>query len=802
MNKFLLLFSILTLSFTSLYAQYSVKGEVVDSVGTGEAFATIRIFKSDNKAKPVRLGTTDANGIFSQSVIEPGKYSISISSVGKTTLDKEFEISKGKLTFDFGKLVIKDAATSLGEVTVTAQRPLIKQEIDRLSYDVQADDESKTSTIFDMLKKVPYVTVDGQENIKVKGSSDFKIYKNGKPNTSWEKNPKDVLKSIPASMIKRIEVITEPGAKYDAEGVGGILNIITTDNSSLAGVVGSVNASLGNYWNPQIGGYLMTQFGKFTTSINYGYSKFGNKDEVYRSITESNYVKSGSKSMSNLESRNPGYIHYGNIEASYEIDTLNLVTMSFGGYFYNINTSSLSDEKMFANNGDLTYSYTSYSFAPKYRYFDFNGKIDYQHLTSHKDETITLSYLLSTTNQTNNTRTEYSDLVNFPLDYEWQTYDNKLKFFEHTFQFDWTRPFAKIHKIEMGAKYILRTNNSQTNQSFSKGDDKNTDFSHTTHVGAMYGEYSVNTTHWGARAGLRYELSRLNGKFNDNSAPNFGSTLNDVVPTLSVNYKINDANSFKLNYSTRIRRPGIAYLNPAVTSSPYSVSYGNPNLKSVRINSGSLSYSLIKPKIILTQSASFSITDKLLQSVKTVENDVTYSTYENAGKYRSLRFSTYLQWTITPKTSAMLNGSINYNKYANDNLGLTNSGWSWNAFARITQELPFKINASLYLSRYNWGINDVYDDAGNSQWDYSVYLRRSFLKENRLSVSAGFSNLFFTKYATSRSNTINGDLRGTNTNWYPHRRFNISISYRFGSLKASVKKANKTIENEDLQGRK
>ena len=109
-------------------------------------------------------------------------------------------------------------STELEGVTVKAQRQLIRQEIDRVGYDVQADEESKTQTVMDMLRKVPMVTVDGEDNIKVKGNSSFKIYKNGHLDPSLTQNAKEILKSMPASMVKRIEVITDPGAREDAEG--------------------------------------------------------------------------------------------------------------------------------------------------------------------------------------------------------------------------------------------------------------------------------------------------------------------------------------------------------------------------------------------------------------------------------------------------------------------------------------------------------------------------------------------------------------------------------------------------------
>ena len=144
-------------------------------------------------------------------------------------------------------------------VTVKAQRQLIKQDIDRIGYDVQADEESKTQTVLDMLRKVPMVTVDGEDNIKVKGNSSFKIYKNGHLDPSLTQNAKEILKSMPASMVKRIEVITDPGAREDAEGVNAILNIVMMDGRSFNGVTGGVNLSYSTTKAPSISGNMTSK---------------------------------------------------------------------------------------------------------------------------------------------------------------------------------------------------------------------------------------------------------------------------------------------------------------------------------------------------------------------------------------------------------------------------------------------------------------------------------------------------------------------------------------------------------------
>ena len=802
-NRFIIFIAITAIGIAQAYAQFGVKGTVADSTGTGEAYATIRIYTATDTAKAVRLGTTDADGRFSQSLPAAGSYTLNITSVGKSPLCRNFELTAAKPIADLDTLTISDAGTMLGEVQVVAQRPLVKTEIDRISYDIQADEESKTNTIFEMLKKVPRVTVDGEDNIKVDGSSDFKIFKNGRPNSSWSSNPKEVLKSIPASMIKRIEVITEPGAKYDAEGVSGILNIVTMDNTSMQGVLGSIGAGVNDLGEANGYTYLTTQAGKLTTTVNYGYNRMSKASSSSTNETYRHFNNSGNDIFENIASTSNGYIHYGNIESSLDIDTLNLVTLSFGGYYYKFDVNSMSDTWMSNSAGDKTYGYRTHYYSPQYSYFDFNGKIDYQHLTSRKDETLTLSYLLSTTNQTQKWQTDYDETVGaFPIDYLHKLSDDRLKFYEHTFQFDWTRPFAGGHKLETGAKYILRINNSKTLQTHDNATlNDTTSFHHTTHVGAIYSEYAFNSTHWGARAGLRYEFARMGASYPDGSQPSFHSTLHDVVPTLSASYKINDANTLKLNYASRIARPGIAYLNPAIVNDTYNSRQGNPNLKSARSHSITVDYTLMHPKLVLNISLNHRFSNGLIQSVTTVDNNTICHSYANVGKYRRSSLHVYAQWTISPKTQFMINADLGNVQYRNDELNLKNDKWCLGIYGYVTQQLPWGLRLTANFSRIDWGFSDVYTQYP-ARYFYGFGLQRSFLKEDRLTVQLRANCPFSGKYDIGESRTVNGDVTGFSKNWQRTRNFYISVSYRFGSLKAQVKKVAKTIENDDLQGRK
>ena len=218
-------------------------------------------------------------------------------------------------------MYITDASNELGQVEIVAQKPLVKADIDKIEYNVQDDPDSKSNSVLEMLRKVPLVTVDGEDNIKVNGSSSFKVYVNGKPNNMMSNNPTEVLKSMPANSIKHIEVITNPSAKYDAEGVGGILNIVTVGG----GLEGYTATFSGNVSNRGAGG------GVFGT-IKSG--KLTSAPVIITTITTSPAATPAAIGVPSAKrtavrptwitgtSKGDGSFQSGSMEASYEIDTL------------------------------------------------------------------------------------------------------------------------------------------------------------------------------------------------------------------------------------------------------------------------------------------------------------------------------------------------------------------------------------------------------------------------------------------------------------------------------------------------
>ena len=691
---------------------------------------------------------------------------------------------------------------TLDEVVVAQRRKLIKNDIDKLTYDVQHDKTAQTKTTLEILKKIPLVTVDGQENIRVQGSTSFKVYKNGHPDPSLSgQNLKDILKAIPASTIKRIEVITDPGAKYDAEGTTAILNIVMMSSSKLQGVSGNVNSKIDSYGSVRLGTYLTTKVGKLTTTVNYNYANQNKKQtENYREEAY-NYVKTGEQKREYGTNSTAATIHFGNISASYEIDSLNLMTASANFFGYKADANTQNTNERWDKNSLLIYKFDNNMTTPGYSDLNLGGRFDYQHKTHLDGEVLTLSYMLAATRPQTTFRQTYSNMVNFPVSYTSYDQNTRERFTEHTFQIDYVRPFGKHHKIESGTKYILRNNNSTSLMDYQgTTPDMESKFKHKAQVAAAYLSYILTAGKWAARAGLRYEFTHMKASYPDGSNADYHANLNDWVPSASLQYKISDSQTLKVSYNTSINRPGIGYLNPAVISTPTAVSFGNANLGSSRNQALHLEYMLVTSKLTLQLSPYYSYTNNGIANIIYEQNRKDVSTYQNVLKSKVFGISSYTEWTPFTGTSFTLNASMRYARITLPTPYIKNSGCGGGIYFDWEQKIPWKLTLTTSLGG-EYG-NRVYNPyAIEGHWFYYNFtLTRRFLKD-KLTVSLSAESPFVKERSTTYR-IVQGDYTGYERAVMKPQCFKIGLSWKFGKLRASVKKAARSIENDDLVGSK
>ena len=803
---------------------FQIKGVLLDSLTQeGEPYATIKIVKKEAPANALKMLVTDMKGKFQEKVPGTGNFVMTISSIGRNTIVKDFTVKAGEKLVDFGTLYITDASNELGQVEVVAQKPLVKADIDKIEYNVQDDPDSKSNSVLEMLRKVPLVTVDGEDNIKVNGSSSFKVYVNGKPNNMMSNNPTEVLKSMPANSIKHIEVITNPGPKYDAEGVGGILNIVTVGS----GLEGYTATFSGNVSNMGAGGGLFgtVKSGKLTVSARYNY----NYNDRPRSYSGGNRRTVGdiTEGSSDLDydgsSKGHGNFQSGSMEASYEIDTLRLVSMSFGLWGGGNNSTSINNTLATApGTSNELYRYVSDG-RSKSSWYSIDGGVDYQRMFHVKDRMFTLSYKINTSPQTSDSYSTYNDMHAAT---DWEDFlkrlydlnnDGSQNTTEHTFQADYTTPIGKIHTLEAGAKYILRDNSSEddryerqigTTGDYVLDEEHSSHYKHQNDILAAYMGYGLRVKKISGRLGVRYEHTKQEVKYLLGKGDNFNKNFDDVVPSASIGYKLTDMSNLRFGYNMRIYRPGIWYLNPYLNdSNPTNISQGNSHLDSEKSHSFNLSYSNFTQKFNINLSARYSFTnnsiEQVTEQVKDTEiaglqnptgKEVLYSTYQNIGKSRNASLSGYVNWNATSNTRiyANLYGNYTYMEGAN---GLKNDGWNLFAYGGAQQSLPHDWRISLNVYGQTPWI--MLQGKGSSFFDYGLSVNKSFLNK-RLTLSAFASN-FFKKY-TSPTSSIEG-VGFTQDSWnrYTRQRFGVSVSYRIGELKASVKKAARTISNDDVK---
>jgi hypothetical protein len=435
------------LGATGMYAQTaasSVRGQIVDSLLQETIpYATVRIFVDGETTTPLATSVTDADGRFHFELKTPGTCVLKVEYAGKNTAIQTFTVEE-KQDLDLGKIALSDNTQLLEEITVTAQKALVKVDLDKITYNLEEDPESKTNNLLEMLKKVPMVTVDGAETVQLKGSSNFKFYMNGKPSNLLSNNPKDVLRSIPAHTVKDVEVITEPGARYDAEGVTGIINIVTKNQSALGGYTVSLSAGGGSLGSTYGNTYFSLKYGKTGFTGNLSYNRFHQPQSESTSFRE-NYLNNDHRFLTQSGwNRTKGEFLMGYGELSYEIDTLNLLNVNINRQDGNFDSDQFSSALMENASREAVYRYDQASDAV----FSNAGSTlgaDYQRSFAVKNRLLTASYKLDSYNNDQDIESRINPLLHFTAgrNRQFMFADS----YEHTFQIDYTTPFAEIHTL-------------------------------------------------------------------------------------------------------------------------------------------------------------------------------------------------------------------------------------------------------------------------------------------------------------------------------------------------------------------
>ena len=690
----------------------------------------------------------------------------------------------------------------LDGVEVVHQKRLVKMEVDKMTYKVSEDEDSKSYTVLDMLRKVPMVTVDGQDNITVNGSSSFKVYVDGMPNVMFSSNPSMIFKSMPASAVKSIEVMTNPGAKYDAEGAAGILNIVMNRQDakgaqSMNGYNGTVRATAGNR---QLGGsvFLSGQQGKLSYSANVmtSYNTPGN------TTTETEQIQDGGISqLLTSENKIKTPFTMGSLTLGYQLDSVSALNLTAQVNNMRIKTNGTSSTTLLDPYSSNPFSYTSNTDMKNTR-TSFNGSLDYQRFfNKERTQSFVLTYQLSynpaTTEMTNNfnNSSNYIDLTD-------RYSENKDKTISHIFQLDYTMPLGTGQTLGFGSKFQLHdaTADSKYYLTGIYDPSSSSEYEYKNSILAGYGEYAGNFNKFGVKAGIRYEYTWQDVEYHLGNGQDFSTSYGSLVPTASLQYTLGAGSNFGLTYNMRISRPGISYLNPYVDkTNPIALTYGNPDLDVEKAHNISLVYNMFTPKLMLNLNLHHNFTDNGISQYSFYDSDnLLNTTYGNVVKSHQTGMNAYVNYLLTKNTRIFFNGGLNYIDLRSDALGQSNNGWTANIMAGVQQTLPWDLKLSAFaiastksytLQGWSGGFNLL-----------TASLSKSLLKDKlNLSVSA-LTGLNDSGSIMIESNSRGKDFTSHNKVKVPIYGVSFTVSYTFGNSKMQNRQQHQTrVQNDFIE---
>lgn len=565
-----------------------VSGSVYNEANEAIPFANVAVYNSTDSSL-FKGDATDINGLFGI-VLRPGEYYLKISFLSYKS--KTVSFSHGRNGSDLGKLTLELNSEMLGEVQVVAEKSQMELKLDKRIFNVGKDLSNVGTNAAEILDNIPSVAVDIEGNISLRGSENVRVLIDGKPSTITGGSTADVLRQFQGSMIERIEVITNPSARYDAEGEVGIINIVLKKDQK-KGTNGSIEAVVGYPDNYRLSFNLNYRQKKYNLFTSYGtgyrkspgggktYQTFNNKDTsyIYESIND--------RSRASLN-------HNVRLGADYFLNDKNTLTLS-GFYRY-------SDQKNIANyeyrdlysTGELFQKVIRNDIEDEFG----NGvetALNYRKTFKKKDELFTIDFQWSESDDLEQSNIdETNELLNTLLIQKTRNIEANRNFL---FQSDFVLPYKKDGKFETGIRGNLRTIENKfkveelnSNNEFDILPEFNNDFEYQEKIYAAYVMFGNKVKKFSYQMGLRGELSEITTELkltNENNKWNY----NNLFPSAHFSYELNNENNIQLSYSRRINRPRYRHLLPFMTfSNQRNLFRGNPKLQPEFTDSYELGY--------------------------------------------------------------------------------------------------------------------------------------------------------------------------------------------------------------------
>ncbi|MDB5230003.1 MAG: hypothetical protein JWN76_808 [Chitinophagaceae bacterium] len=774
--------------------QGKLTGTVSDSTKKPLPYATVSLYRAGQLTEPIKRTYTNTKGNF-QLTADTGKYQLIISHTGFGEANTPVHIKSGDN--EIAGLVLTASIHSLQNITVTARKALIEQSDDKLIYNVENDPAAKSESASDILRKTPLVMVDGEGNVQVNGQSNFKILLNGRETSMFAMNLKDALKNFPGAVISKIEVITSPSAKYDAEGVGGVINIITKKK-----VIG-YNGYLSSYYSTNTdfseSATLNLKSGKLGIT---GYvSTSGSGDITSRSTSETTPVGAAIFSKRTLTgertARNLG--GFGNVEVSYEIDSLN--TLATYVNFWRFKQNSTLQQTVITEHGAQPFE-TGY-YTQGNRSENANTGIGADFIRKYKSNPEKeLDFRFNGQSSKNNGFN--NSLQDNPASDRYVSNTSEAKNHEYTFAIDFIQPLQAKRKIETGTKAILRNASSDFKSlvKYNTADNyklnpSNTDvFNYHQEVYSAYASYNFYLGKYNIRSGLRLEHTDISGDF-ITSKTIVSQHYTDLIPNVVITRRFSSLYTLTASYNLRLQRPYITNLNPFVNNTDsLNISYGNPNLGPQTLHSVSVQNRFTKGKLFAAVSLNGSYTNSMIVQYAAFNKNsgVTSYTSANAGKEYQASIGLNLNTPLNDKLTVGLYSLLRYNDIENKfNLLQHRKGLSGSAFGNFYYKVVgnFTISGSGGVNRSPYALVNT----PNTQAFYQVNFGYKFFHE-KLSATINVNN-FHKQFVNYRSVTEDPNFRIVSSTISPYRVIYFGVTYNFGKLKENVSKK-KGVSNDDL----
>jgi iron complex outermembrane receptor protein len=804
-RKFLWLLAVVLISvFTSIssIAQTagSVRGKLIDTKKQAVAYATLTLLRADSSVGGGDLSKDD--GTFNITPVTPGNYSLRIEAMGYSTKWVRVSTTPTSPDANLGTLKVEQTATNLNAVEITGEKAAMEMKIDKKVFNVERNTTTVGGSAADVLQNVPAVSVDGDGNVSLRGKSGVTVLIDGKPATLLGPDLTQTLASMPAASISNIEVITNPSAKYDAQGSSGIINIITKKDNKL-GMNGSVTAGAGtrDKYNGSLN--FNVRKGKWSTFLNSSFRS----NRTFNNITTER-IDSGLNGNSAFTYEHAPRFHSGffnTIGATYDLDKNNSLTftgnvnkMGFGytdasefnvinGREKNIRDTLMHQDK-----------YTDFAVTP----FSVSGSLDYKHKFKKKDEELSIdaTYSIFNAERKQNIRT-VTDTMPSALNPVFQSApghggNNSLNVWA-----DYTNPLTANGKLGIGFKSQLYSFTSASdNPTIKYGNSAAvTDvqlvqtYDYTQQIHAGYVNWSDMKGKLSYQVGLRVEDAIYNGTGNVPTPATFHNSFFNFFPSAFVAYQLPNQQSVYINYSRRVNRPNFFQMMPFKDfSNPGVITMGNPNIEPEFIHNIELSYNKSDNKgnnIIV--SGYFARTDNLIERVtRPIDSAVAaplglndyigmlLSTPVNVATGTTFGLEGTARLQLMPMWDATISGNLFQNMLDAGNASpylSNNSGIGY--FAKANTNVKLSKTLSIQLNGNYESPKVIAQGSVKESYWMDVAVKKNLWK-NKATLTVNCSDVFKTR----RFITINETVAYEQViNRVKETRIgNISFTYRFG----------------------